>query len=333
MAGGAAILGAALFCTGATAAIRWWPHRRKRAVGFLSGVTAFGAWALWPVPPEPPPTPQEQHLRAHVRWRDERLHYTALSDEIFRTLYPGPAPEWEEFPARLLGHYGPEVDFLSRGRSLLSDVAAGLRAEARTARTERRTTELLGIDHRPVRNPADQRFENVATVLQFTTPPDGPATGAWIQRTHTGIVNPGAGITITAERITREALYSVTPRTLTRDEATAWARALVAALDPGADPAALPELLNTRVVQTNNGWRSNLTEQRLHDRTAFATALRVEAARGVAPILSAPPDIVISKPGGLQRIVVSLRDENTNFEWTVDLVFHEDRWRAVRVIF
>lgn len=333
MAISAAILGATLFCTGATAAIRWWPHRRARAVGFLSGVSVLGAWALWPSPPEPPPTPQQQHLRAHERWRDERLHYTASSDEIFRTLYPGPAPDWEEFPARLLAHYGPEVDFLSRGRSLLSEVAAELRAEGITARAARQTTELLGIDNRPVRNPADPRFENVATVLRFTDPPDGPATGTWIHRTHIGTVNPGSGITITAERITREALYSVTPRTLTRDEATEWARALVGALARDADPAALPELLNTRVVQTNNGWRSDLTEQRLHDRAAFATAIRAEASRGMPPVLSAPPEIIGGRPGALQRIVVSLRDENTTFEWTVDLIFSESRWLAVRIIF
>ncbi len=336
MVGSAFLISLTLFITLGVAIFRWWPYHRDRVNSIFLLALVGTTWHLWPRDPAPPLTEEKKYLHTLERWRDERLTYLRLSDDVFRALYPGPAPAWEIFPPELLAHYAAEVHFRRSGRSLRVQVAGYLAREAATARADRRTSELLGTDSRAIGEANDLRFQNAATVLEFTDPPERNATAVWAHRTHIGTIIPGTGIAIERDNYHHEKIYNVEPRTLYPEESTAWVAGLLTAFatEPSAGkPDPLNDYFTTKVIQTNNGWRSNLTEQRLFDRAAYTAALRIAVVRGGAPVLAGAPGPIRPQTGARQRITIPIREGTSTSTWTADLVFDEGKWRAVSIRF
>ncbi len=336
MAGGAAIVGLTLLITLGTGLARWWTHKRDRfnttvLIGLI-GTT----WHFWPTDPAPPLSHETKNLQILERWREERQTYLSLSDDVFRAIYPGPAPTWEKFPPELLAHYAPEVHYRRSGRSLRVEVANRLALEAAVARAEKRTSKLLGTDSRAIGNPDDLRFTNTVTVLEFSDPPERNATGVWVRRHHTGTIIPGTGIAIERENYQHEKIYNVEPRTLYPEEAAQWAKEFLAAFataPKSGSPEPLVAYFTARVYQVNNGWRSSLAEHRLFDRAAYAFALRTSILRGATPVLAGEPGGIQPQAGARQRITIPIRDGTTESIWTVDLIFEDGHWRAVSIRF
>ena len=336
MVGSVVLIGLTLLTTLGVAILRWWPYHRERVQSVFLVALVITTWHLWPTDPPTPLSEEKKHLRTLERWRDERLTYLRFSDDVFRALYPGPPPAWEVFPPELLAHYAAEVHFRRPGRSLRAQVAGYLAREAAAARTDNRTTKLLGTDSRDIGGADGLRFQNAATILEFTDPPERNATAVWVRRTHMGTIIPGTGISIERESYHHEKVYSLEPRTLEPAEARTYALELFAAFaaDPVAgQPDRLDDFFTTKVIQVNNGWRSNLTEHRVFDRPAYTAALRVGVVRGGAPVLAGEPGPIQAQTGARQRITIPIREGTATSTWTADLVFQDGKWRAVSIRF
>jgi hypothetical protein len=331
----AGVLALGIGGTLALAFARWWPHRRARALSVLGSALALGAFSSWPRH-APPETTAEKDLREHEAMREERLHLTRFSDEIIRTLYATPPPEWERVPEDLLRHYAAEVEYYDQGRLPREDFAARvIERELSEARERRRTVEILGFELRPNPNPrliAD--FENRAALLEYTDPPRGDATATYVVRVQRGLVLPGRGLAIQRDSPQRYALYRAEPRALSAADAQQWAARFLAALngEPGAD--ALDALFTPRLVLTNDGWRAGFRDQRLIDAPEYAALLRAQRPPGTQLTLSDPPGKAKMRSGARQHVHFGVRESGgREHRWSVELVFTKGGWHAVRLAF
>ena len=276
----AAIIALALLVTAATAILRWWPHRRMRAVALLTASLGIGAWIFWPEPKAPPLTEEQLKYNEGIRLRDDKALYVALSEKVFHTLYTDPAPSRQDIEKNVMLHYAGEVDFRGRGRILKSEILFLLAEEADLARANGRTVQIVGSEPFPggyvyMDSPY---FHNRTTLLVFTDPSGGEATGAWITIEHFALPAPDKGtMYILEEKYWRDDLYSAPSRDLSTADAASWAQDFVAALattpaSGATDP--LLSLLTPYCYISNDAWRNSRSEQRDFARPEFITFLR-----------------------------------------------------------
>ena len=183
-------------------------------------------------------------------------------------------------------------------------------------------------------------FHNRTTLLVFTDPSGGEATGAWITIEHFALPSPGEGtMYILEEKYWRDDLYSAPSRDLSTADAASWAQDFVAALATTPASAAtdpLLSLLTPYCYISNDAWRNSRNEQRDFGRPEYIAFLRTSLLHDSSHTrltLTAPPAPAEPQPGARQRITFPVRDASGLTHWQADLVFQDGRWRAVTVQF
>ena len=342
LAAAGAIITLVAIVTGTIAILRWWPHRRMRAVTLLAASFAAGVWLFWPKPEALPLTEEQRRYNDHIRLRNDKALYVALSEKVFHTLYTDPAPSRQDIEKDVMIHYAGEVAFRGRGRILKSEIRLLLTEEADTARANGRTVQIVGSEPFPggyvyMDSPY---FHNRITLLVFTDPRLGEATGAWVTIEHFALPAPDEGtMYILEEKYWRDDLYSVPSRDLSPADAASWAQDFVAALTTAPASATTDPLLNLLTPYcyiTNDSWRNSRDEQRVFQRPEFIAYLRAAVLGTTSkthPTLAGPPTAAEPHSGARRRITYPIRDANGLTDWQADLVFQQGRWRAVTVSF
>jgi hypothetical protein len=93
LTGAAAIIALTLLATDTIAIVRWWPQHRARSIVLSTASLVAATWIFWPRTTAPPLTAQQKRDRDYVAHRDDKSLYTALSEQVFRTLYSDPPPD------------------------------------------------------------------------------------------------------------------------------------------------------------------------------------------------------------------------------------------------
>ena len=222
---------------------------------------------------------------------------------------------------------GPPTDRAGLATAL-AQYAAPFRAP------HRRLTALL---HGSALRPEGDCFDALLVLEDCHEAPGAPATGALTALTAHGRVNWGQGVAIERLAHLTETLWSATPRPLTIEEASAWAQALLAGLArppaPGQsdplEPLFLPRMLSS---QPSFQWDPVLVITPMACQSLI-NELRTYWSRGARPGLARPPQPASPEAGGRQRLVLDINDRGSASEWSVDLVFTENRWRCARLVF
>ena len=241
------------------------------------------------------------------------------------------SPEWERPPTEVLEKYADAVDFGDGVNCTGPAIAEWLAEFAADNRDRRRAAEFAGGLYFN-EEWKDQRFRYNRLLFDCADPPGQPSTGALTILVLKGNILLGVGAEITDQRLVSLPLWTVERRTLSQDEASAWATSFLAALLPEAGPSGA-EILSHHFYPHLLQFASEIEPVQATPSQSLIDSLRASCAAGARPRLARPPAPATAAPGARQRLVLDIDDRGQASTWTVDLIFTDDRWQCVRLKF